>query len=250
MTVAISLTESNVFAALRSVLLGFPLTSSDPNCGVAIVRGLVNRVPEPKDGDFIVMWPLSRFRLATNIDAWSDSNCVGSIAAGILTVTSLALGTIIPGVQLFNNVGVNCSIVAQLTQIGPNPGGLGTYSVSAPQANTSSGTIYFGTLTAIQYTDMAIQCDVHGPNSGDNAQIISTLMRDWYGVNAFEEQGFDIQPLYADDPRQIPFINAEQQYEERWSVDVRLQINPIVTVTQQFADALVASTILVEAAFP
>jgi len=59
-------------------------------------------------------------------------------------------------------------------------------------------------------------------------------MRDEYAVSQFETSGLDVFPLYADDPRQMPFVNAENQVEERWVVDVVMQANPTVQTVMQF----------------
>ena len=85
---------------------------------------------------------------------------------------------------------------------------------------------------------VAIQIDVHGPNSADNVQKIATLWRDFAACDFFTTSGFDGQPLYTSDPRQVPFINAEEQYELRWMLDAYLEANIIVGVNQPFADTL------------
>lgn len=104
-------------------------------------------------------------------------------------------------------------------------------------------------LLSVEHSiDFVVQLDVHGPDSGDNAQIISTLLRDEYGVTAFEGTG--VTPLYTEDPRQLPFQNAEQQYEDRWVVEASLQVNEVVTVPQQYADALDVVLISVDATYP
>ena len=54
--------------------------------------------------------------------------------------------------------------------------------------------------------------------------------------------GFDIAPLFASEPRQVPFLNEAQQVETRWSVDLVMQVNPLVTVPQDFAQSLDIST--------
>jgi hypothetical protein len=56
--------------------------------------------------------------------------------------------------------------------------------------------------------------------------------------------------LYAGDPRQVPFINGEAQWEERWTLDVALQANQTVQVSQQFADEVDAGLINVDATYP
>lgn len=175
-SVSLDLTETIIFAALR----GWLLTKMAPT--LAVVMGQVNRVPEPAGDDFIVMWPLLRVRLETNIHTYfADDNSP------------------LPDVK----------------------------------------TIY-------QPTRLDVQLDVHGPNSGDNSQIISTLFRDEDATSYFDAGTAAMQALYASDPHQAAFVNAEAQSENRWVIDLSLQINPTVTIPQKFADVVTPTTINVE----
>ena len=106
------------------------------------------------------------------------------------------------------------------------------------------------TRTAMQPTQVTIQIDVHGPNSGDNAQIISTMLRDDYACQVFQASGYDIMPLYAGEPTQAPFFNGENQVEFRWVVDAVIQINATVTVSQDFAASLDVTLVNVDADYP
>lgn len=182
MAATLSLTQSQELTALRSFLLSIlPPT-------VAVVLGQVNRVPEPLGSDFVVMVPILRERLETNISTWTD-------------------------------------------------GALATPPVP-------------GTRADMQPTRLTVQLDVHGPNSADNTQTITTLFRSDVATDQFATSGFDVTPLYAGDPRQMPFTDAEAQNEDRWSFDAVVQVNPIVTTAQDFADQLQAQIISVDAAYP
>jgi hypothetical protein len=97
---------------------------------------------------------------------------------------------------------------------------------------------------------MTVQIDVHGPNSGDNATRISTLLRDEYGTSAFAAVSASVSPLYADDPKQIPFIDDQNQFEDRWVVLANLQVNSAILLPQQYMDAAVVGLINVDAAYP
>lgn len=101
-----------------------------------------------------------------------------------------------------------------------------------------------------QATQFDVQLDVHGPASGDSVQIISTLWRDEYTTDFFDAGTIDVQALYASAPRQVPFINAEDQYENRWTIDLSMQINQVVTVPQDFADEVDVGIISVDAVYP
>lgn len=62
----VTLSESQVFTALRAFLLSI-LPS-----GYEVIKAQDNRVPEPQSGNFVVMTPLLRERIETNVDNYSD----------------------------------------------------------------------------------------------------------------------------------------------------------------------------------
>lgn len=84
---------------------------------------------------------------------------------------------------------------------------------------------------------ITVQLDVYGPNSTDNAQVIATLFRDQYGCDAL---GPNVQPLYCDDGRQMPLVNGEFQYQDRWTLNATLQANPAITIPQDSALSVIA----------
>lgn len=177
MAASITLTETQTVTALRAVLLGVLAPE------VEIVKGQINRVPEPLAGDFAVLTPMFRARLSTNVDTFTDEP-----------------------------------------------------TASPPIGRRNS-------LIPMQLT---IQIDIHGPSSADNATIISAVLRDEYATKAFEASGLEVQTIYAEDPRQMPFLNGEQQIEWRWTVDAQLQVNPVVRTPQDFADVVEATLIEVD----
>jgi hypothetical protein len=101
-----------------------------------------------------------------------------------------------------------------------------------------------------QATMVTIQVDTFGPLSGDHAQIIQTLFRSDWGVDQFATSGFDVTPLYTSEPRQMKFTDESAQVQQRWSIDLMCQADPIVTVPQDFADQLAVGVINVDAAYP
>lgn len=223
--------------------LGAFLTAILP-AGVKVIVGQVNRVASP-EGDFVVMWPLRRPRLATNLEIDADTKFEGSITAGIMTVTHIDFGAILPGNPVFGT-GVTDG-TAVVNQISGPTGGAGSYTI-APAQTVSARTLSASTVQVEQDTDCVMQLDVHGTASADNAQTISTLMRSPYAVDQLSPSG--ATPLYADDPKQMPFITAANQYEDRWVVEAHLQINPVVSVPTQFADAVAVTTVDVDVAYP
>jgi hypothetical protein len=202
--------------------------------GTPISIGQENRVPEPAAQDFVIFTFMFQRRLATNENGYDDVQFTGSVAGDVLTVSSVKFGTILVGSTLFGPT------VASFTLIQPGGtgiGGVGTYVLSQAQT-VASGTLAAGVEMLTQETELSYQIDVHGPNSADNAQVISTLWRDERGVDFFTRNYSDIEPLYADDPRQTPFQNDQAQIEYRWTIDAKLQANQTVTLPQQFADQL------------
>jgi len=86
-------------------------------------------------------------------------------------------------------------------------------------------------------TQFAVQLDVHGGDDcAANAARIAMLWRSAWGAQFLAET--IISPLYASEPTQSAFENAESQVETRWIVTIYLQANPVVTVPQDYAAAL------------
>lgn len=98
--------------------------------------------------------------------------------------------------------------------------------------------------------DAVVRIDVHGDDGADNAQKIETMFRSNYAIDFFGRSGYAIAPLYADEPQQMPFINASEQYENRWIVTLHLQADPIISTPQQFADIVTVTPVSVDAAYP
>jgi hypothetical protein len=235
-----SVTQSQMMAAFRSFLLAILPANTE------VIAGQDNRVSEPEGEDFVVMTPILRNRLSTNIHTPHDVSFVGSIAGATLTVTEMTLGTIEVGQSLF---GTDVSPGTTITALGTGTGGIGTYSISQAQT-VASNVLASGSEEIMQPTQVTIQLDVHGPNSGDNSQTIATVFRDPVGVALFEASGLDVAPLYSDDPKQMPFVNAEQAYEDRWVITALLQVNASLSVPQQFAEGVSVSTHNVQADLP
>jgi len=236
--------QSDVQTGLRNFLLAI-LSNVSP---LEVVAGQNNRTPEPKSPNFVVTTPILRERLETNTDSFADVSFVGSIAGTVITVTSIAFGTIAIGQTLF---GAGIATGTTITALGSGMGGVGTYTVSASQT-IGSEAIASGTETILQPTRLTIQCDFHSMDlnlSADMAQKFTTLWRDAYGVDYLAPYG--VAPLYTSEPRQLAWRNGEQQTENRWTVDAIMQVNEQVSdLPQQFADVLDIGIIDVDVAYP
>lgn len=236
----VDVTQSIVQTALRAFLLDvLP-------AGIPVVAGQDNRVPEPQPQNFVLFFPTTRTRLSTNVHEIQDAKFTGSITGQTLTITHVFSGTLTVGRRLF---GVGLAEGTVITALGTGLGEEGTYFVD-PSQDVASETISGGRESVTQSTEIAMQVEVHGPASADNSQVITTLFRDPYGVDFFEALGTGVTPLYADDPKQLPFVNAEGQYENRWVIDARLQVKPAVEIAQTYADVVEVGIVSVDASYP
>ncbi len=118
MSAYLDFTESQATTVLRGFLL------AQLPAGIEVVKGQINRVGEPlglpKSGDFVVITPILRTRLATNSQTYIDAIFTGSVAGTTLTVSALQNpnGPIMVGAPLANaadTVAAGTYIVAQLT---------------------------------------------------------------------------------------------------------------------------------------
>jgi hypothetical protein len=242
---ALTPNQSAIQTAIRAFLISlFP-------SGVEVFQAQDNRVPEPQGANFIIMTVLFRTRLATNIHTYADVQFTAAISGLNLVVSAVKFGTIQIGSQVFG-VNVSGSPTIQ-SQASGTTGGVGTYLISGPSQTVASETMAAGIDIITQPTRVTVQLDVHSGSiltASDMAQTISTLFRDTYATSFFSENYPGIAPLYADDPRQVPFVNAEQQYESRYVVTAELQANQSVSLPQQFADQLEVTLTPVEALQP
>lgn len=238
-------TQSDVLTALKA-FLGAVLPA-----GVDVIAGVVNRVAEPKSPGFVTMIPIRIVRLRTNIDSAADVRFTGSIAGGILTVSAVDFGTIAIGATVF---GTAVAANTKITALGTGTGGVGTYTVS-PSQTVASRVLASGARAVEQGAEVVVQLDFHTADgtAADLAQTASTLLRDPYGVDFFAAlapPSNGVVPLYADDPKYVPFLNAEQQYEQRWMLEAHFQINQVATVPAQYADVVEVAVVDVDATYP
>jgi hypothetical protein len=232
-------TQSDAQTALAAFLADlFP--------GAVIIAAQANRVPEPHAANFILMSPLSYERQATNTDGNQDVRFTGSIAAGILTVSAVQIGTIVAGMPVIGPAVAFGTLVG--VQLSGTPGGAGSYSVSPAQA-VGSRTLSGGTKVVTTSYTFTCQLDFHSADytSAAWAQTFSNLFRDEYACAFFASlpTGATITPLYSDDAHQRPFVNDQQQYEWRWVVDAKMQVDQTVTIPQTYDDAVALTLVFV-----
>lgn len=237
----LSQTELQQFAACRAFLVALVPSTTE------VILAQVNRVPEPRAENFIVMTPLRLRRLGTNLVTYDDAVFTASIAGSVMDVTALARGTVVAGALLTDGTaGLIAGDTVVVEQLSGSAGGTGAYAVSGSQA-LAAGTLLGGVRYDLTQTEWTVQVDVHGPSAGDTVQTLVNLFRSEVAVDALEATGYAVAPLSCDDAHQRPFINAEQQYEFRWGTDLVMEVTPVVGTSQQFADAVTVTTVEADA---
>jgi hypothetical protein len=163
----------------------------------------------------------------------------------MLTKLIALIATIIPtGVQVIQGLGNRAAIPA-----GPFVA-VTVISQRRMATNDESYTDDFpvvGTRNVAANWNIDVQVDFFGPLSGDWATAFATLFRDDYGCDFLAPE---CQPLYADAPRQAPWVSSESQWTKRWIVTASLNWNELVSVSQQFADAADVTLLNVDVEYP
>ena len=232
----LSLTEFAEFTSLVSFV------NSIVPPGTQVIRGQQNRVAEPSVANFVVLWPLRYERLSTNIASFYDNVITASINGETLTVSEITQqeSPLSAGMALTDGLaGVLNNSTVIVGQVSGATGGIGVYTFSPSPQNVPAETMYAGQRQDFLPTQWTVQCDVHGPNSANVAQVLMTLWRSEVAVDAVGgSTDFAVVPLYAEEARYMPFLNAEQAWEYRWTLDLTAQVNPVVGTQQDFADKL------------
>lgn len=161
---------------------------------------------------------------------------------GLLNAAAPTRGALVVGQALLDETGALAAGTVVLSQLSGLPGSVGTYPVSVAQT-VFPETMYQGQRRDDQATEFRVQLDVHGPRAADNAQVVTDLFFAEYGTDFFAATGLDLAPLHCTDPHQTAFVNAEQQYEDRWTLEAVLQVNARVTTGQQFADTVTPTVV-------
>lgn len=97
---------------------------------------------------------------------------------------------------------------------------------------------------------MSFQIDCYGDGASDLAEKLNVLYRDEYAVDLFATMGDSVAPLYAGDIQQAPFINDADQYENRYTFEIELQVNSVTTIPLQSCNILNIDLVSVDATFP
>jgi hypothetical protein len=93
-----------------------------------------------------------------------------------------------------------------------------------------------GVVNIARHTTYSYQVDCYGQLGADVADIISIAWRSLWGCDQLT--GAAITPLYADEPQQLNVVNSENIYEQRFMLRLFAQVNQVVTLPQDFFNAV------------
>lgn len=176
----------------------------------------------------------------------------GAVVTASISITEAALLAALRGFLLPI---IGGQVIRSQTNRAPMP--TGDFCVMTPLFLTGLSTSWSaytdpgsnpGSENAQRSTQWNVQLDFYGPSAADHAAIIAALIRTPYACDQLAGSG--MQPLYAGDAKQTAMVNAEQQYENRWTVDFVAQFNPVVQTPMDFAAQLAIGLADVDVTFP
>lgn len=94
------------------------------------------------------------------------------------------------------------------------------------------------------------QLDFYGNSAQEMAAIVGTMIRSEYATDWFRQNNMPVTPLYAGEPHQTTMINAEQQYENRWTLDFIAQFNAVIATSLDFMDSIQVGIVAADLKFP
>lgn len=94
--------------------------------------------------------------------------------------------------------------------------------------------------SAMGYTEVRqadIQVDIYGQDAGDRAIALETTFTSGYAYDKIKARDARLAPLYSSPAIQAPMINAERQWEERYTITLSLQAHITVSFPQDYFDS-------------
>lgn len=93
--------------------------------------------------------------------------------------------------------------------------------------------------SAMGYTEIRqadIQVDIYGDNAGDRAIALETTFYSGYAYDKVKSLDARLAPLYSSPAIQAPMINAESQWQARYTITLSLQAHITVSFPQDYFD--------------
>lgn len=104
-----------------------------------------------------------------------------------------------------------------------------------------------GTRKVQSQSKLMLQVDCYGELAANWSIALTRLFRDPFGC---KELAPICEPLYATVARMMPLVNGSMQYERRYMFEAFVQYNPVITVSQEFADSLNLTLLNVDKVYP
>lgn len=119
--------------------------------------------------------------------------------------------------------------------------------VSRQRLATNSWSYANGERSLVEPVRMGMQINLFGRTAGENVGRIQQLWRDFYTTDALRALGGYISPIDTSEPSQAPLVNAEANYEDQWTIDLRFQVNLTTVIHQDFASSAIPDLDAVDA---
>lgn len=107
---------------------------------------------------------------------------------------------------------------------------------STTEIKGDTGSQSTSTMGYTEVREAEIQVDLYGNSAGDRAIQLETLFRSSYGYETIKGIDDRLAPLFSTEAIQAPMINAESQWQERYTITLTLQAHITVTLNQDYFD--------------
>ena len=147
---------------------------------------------------------------------------------------------------------VSCEVIrAQQNRVPmPKTDFIALTPITLTQLNVPFNTNTATTQTIEQHYQFQVQVDCYGAAAMGRATTLIMLLRDSVATEYFDSTGYDMQTLNAEDARQLPIIDDQNQFFERWTFTAVLQLNQQITITTETANTVSVDLINVDATYP
>ena len=116
--------------------------------------------------------------------------------------------------------------------------------------STNPAPISYTTSTDTLWVVQLDFCGSVSSGAQNAALVAARLLRDDWGYQAFLATGIAVNMVDVGDPKNTNFINDQNQFEDRWTLEFTGEFDPSITVTQDFASALNVELIEVDTTYP
>lgn len=102
------------------------------------------------------------------------------------------------------------------------------------------------TISALVLID--VQCDFYGSSAMLDAQAVEMASRSYLGTDFF--RGQDVHVVSSEPPRNLTGVDQSNQYEERWSVTITVEVNSTIENSLPWFEDASVNIVNVDVAFP